>query len=281
MSAQKSVSIEALARLNPATCRFDIGAGGIPALTTQDFAGALGWTHQQVGSALLELSVNGAGAPGLLDGLAIAVRAMLLAEIERRDDLETTVELQGILGTRQTPELRAWDECGRQRLMRRGDQRLERVISLSILERIAPASCWTCAGNGPKTSLGRRIVSIRGFRDGLTVGAIVNRLLPPATPENRVLRVTREVDQALCGMRESGIVAQHGDGIWKPRCRHCAGTGTREASDKKNADYVGMSHSGWQSARAARATLEWLRAVLADAELDAKRAWRAALALSD
>lgn len=36
-----------MGRLNPATCRFDIGRGGIPELTPQDIAGALGMVRDE------------------------------------------------------------------------------------------------------------------------------------------------------------------------------------------------------------------------------------------
>jgi len=46
---------ELLARLNPTTCRLDIGRGGVPELTNIDIAGALGMVKDRLGRALLEL----------------------------------------------------------------------------------------------------------------------------------------------------------------------------------------------------------------------------------
>lgn len=42
-----------IARLNPTTVRFDIGAGGIPELTAQDVAAALGMVRNKLGRELL------------------------------------------------------------------------------------------------------------------------------------------------------------------------------------------------------------------------------------
>lgn len=71
---------ELLARLNPTTCRFDVGNGGIPQLTNIDIAGALGMVHEKMGRAVLEATAWDRNAPGVMSDL----RRMLQAQVVER-----------------------------------------------------------------------------------------------------------------------------------------------------------------------------------------------------
>ena len=75
---------EKLAMLNPATCRFDLGRGGIPALTPQDLAAAIGMTPDGLGRELLIAS----GWPDASDTRRIVGLACALAEVEMRRQVE-------------------------------------------------------------------------------------------------------------------------------------------------------------------------------------------------
>ena len=49
-----------IARLNPSTVRFDVGVGGIPELTAQDVAAALGMVRHDLGARLLQVAYGDA-----------------------------------------------------------------------------------------------------------------------------------------------------------------------------------------------------------------------------
>lgn len=75
---------EKLAMLNPATCRFDFGRGGAPALTPQDLAAAIGMTPAGIGRELLIAS----GWPDAADKRRIVGLACASAEVEMRRQIE-------------------------------------------------------------------------------------------------------------------------------------------------------------------------------------------------
>lgn len=78
------VSLEALAMLNPKTIRYNIGRGGMPELTSEDVAAALGMVPNALGRELLIHCYwpdGAARAAGKLDGI---VCLLLHEEITRR-----------------------------------------------------------------------------------------------------------------------------------------------------------------------------------------------------
>lgn len=75
---------ELLARLNPTTVRYDVGRGGVPELTSQDIAAALGRVPAGLGREVLEACWWPDGAVRRPNGLRDAVYAHVLPEIERQ-----------------------------------------------------------------------------------------------------------------------------------------------------------------------------------------------------
>lgn len=281
--------IEALTRLNPSTCRFDIGAGGLPELANIDMAAALALTHDQIGAALLQMVVNGWSVPGALQTTLNLTRALVLQEADRRQDIETTAEIQGLTGiedSRAIRDLRAFD---RERWPQ-DKQRVDRLIAVAVHELIAPNVCWTCGGKGPQTRLGHQLMSIRRLRRGMTAAEIVDAAMPRRAMDQRTYdrtlsKLSKAVNLHLSTMAASGVMSSRSvvadDGtkrtIWKPLCRHCHGTGRRELSEQKIADYLGLSMSGWRSAQTSHHFLRWLRGELAEHLLTARRRWAWAL----
>lgn len=85
---------EMMARLNPATVRYDIGRGGMPQLTPQDIAAAIAWVPEGLGRELmcrLWWPEGAALKPEALDNL---ITGMLLEEWIRRADVLTTAQLR-------------------------------------------------------------------------------------------------------------------------------------------------------------------------------------------
>jgi hypothetical protein len=76
---------ELLARLNPKTCRFDIGQGGIPELTNIDIAGALGMVPAGLGRDLLIYLHWPAGAEVDREKILDAIAARTHQEYARRE----------------------------------------------------------------------------------------------------------------------------------------------------------------------------------------------------
>lgn len=281
--------IEALTRLNPSTCRFDIGAGGLPELNNIDLAGALAFTGDEIGAALLQMAVNGWAVPGALQTTLTLTRALVLREADRRQDIETTAELQCFMGvedSRAIRDLRAFD---RERWPQDA-QRVDRLIAVAVHELVQPNVCWTCGGKGPQTRLGHQLMSIRRLRRGMTAAEIVDAAMPRRAMDQRTYDRTRsKLSQAvalhLSTMAAAGVMARRNvvdqDGtmrtIWKPLCRHCHGTGRRELSEQKIADYLGLSMSGWRSAQTSHHFLRWLRGELAEHLLTARLRWAWAL----
>ncbi|MGN6094235.1 MAG: hypothetical protein ACTHOL_17940 [Luteibacter jiangsuensis] len=74
-----------VARLNASTCRFDIGRGGIPELTPQDIAGALGMVPRGLGREVFEACWWPDGALIRHRALRDAVLALVVPEIAKRD----------------------------------------------------------------------------------------------------------------------------------------------------------------------------------------------------
>lgn len=79
---------EMMARLNPATVRYDIGRGGMPELTSQDIAAAIGMVPEGLGRALMCRLWWPDGAdlePEVLDNLI--TRVLLQEWLRRKDEL--------------------------------------------------------------------------------------------------------------------------------------------------------------------------------------------------
>lgn len=281
-------AVESLARLNPTTCRFDIGNGGIPDLTTIDIAAALAMTGDQIGSHLLQLSVLGYGIPGALPAVLTLTRALVEREIESRQEAETVAEMQGLLGISDSVEIRSLRSMARDRWPQ-DRARMDRITVMVVHELIEPEQCWTCGGNGPHTRMGRQLMSLRKMRAGMSVAEIVEAAMPrrDMTEKSRarwVKELAEAVTRNLGAWQAAGIVTSFKAKVegrdvefWKSSCKHCHGTGKRPMTEQKLADFVGLSMSGWRSAQTSHAFLRWLRSTLNDRLQSARHAWGAAL----
>lgn len=139
---------ELLARLNPSTCRFDMGNGGITELTNIDIAGALGMIRERMGRAVLEVTAWDRNAPGVLADL----RRMLQGQvIERMRWINAELQDAAIV------ELLSDDEHEIRRARQNTDRlramalptRIESVhavLDLVLFELTFPNHCPVCRG---------------------------------------------------------------------------------------------------------------------------------------
>lgn len=85
---------ELMARLNPATVRYDIGRGGMPELTPSDIAAAIGMVEPGLGRELMCRLWWPGGAALNPEDLDKLITGMLLEEWIRRADALTTAQLK-------------------------------------------------------------------------------------------------------------------------------------------------------------------------------------------
>jgi len=285
-------SAEQLARLNPTTCRFGMGKGGIPELSNIDIAAALAMSGDQLGAHLLQLNVLGYMVPGALRGMLTLTEALVLQEIDRRRDLDTSAEIQGLLGSDDSIEIRAVRMFTNERWPQ-DLARIDKLTALAVHEMVGPDVCWTCNGNGPKTRFGRGLMAMRRLRKGMTAAEIVETAMPrrEMTEKHRsqlYADMHKAVQRHLEMWREAGILTSRkvkqlskpDVDVWSPACPHCFGTGHRPMSEQKIADFMGLSMSGWRSAQTSHAFLGWLRRELNDKMVDAGYNLSAALEIA-
>lgn len=120
-----------MGRLNPATCRFDIGRGGIPELTPQDIAGALGMVHDEFAREVF-------CAIWWPDGARLTVR-----DLQRMIGFKQRTEIDRQWRAVQVARLElhiAKDEAAARGCMTDQDRRV--VTSLEAKLANAKAQCW-------------------------------------------------------------------------------------------------------------------------------------------
>ncbi len=156
---------ELMARLGPTTVKFDTGRGGVPTLTNQDIAAALGMVPAGLGRELLEACWWPDGAALRRHKLRDAVIALITPELQRqqrrladaRTDLGLAEVCIGWSGAA-TVEQRENRDRARQRLGQVKAQcwpinTLESLPTLAsaVINEIAKRSnCSSCEGRGQK-----------------------------------------------------------------------------------------------------------------------------------
>lgn len=143
---------EMMARLNPATVRYDIGRGGMPELTPQDIAAAIGLVPQGLGRELMCRLwwPDGAQlAPKELDRLLMEAQ---LGEWRRRADALINAQLRAELADNEHQRRRAAsavDEAKELIWPRVGPGSPYAAIRMAVLaEMSAVCLCPACRGRG-------------------------------------------------------------------------------------------------------------------------------------
>lgn len=147
-----------IARLNPSTVRYDVGSGGIPDLTPQDVAAALGMVRDPLGAALLCVAYGDAGA-GVTSQVYELLRAAQRAEWWDREQammsgLLAIVEHTGGESLRRAQRLYA-DAHARRWPRWLTDAELGSIndgyrrVRLGVLAEVqTPLRCHACGGRG-------------------------------------------------------------------------------------------------------------------------------------
>ena len=140
---------ELLARLNPTVMSFGMGSGGIPELTRQDIAAALGMVKgNDIGRILLEVLHWDPRLPGVLEALQAMAMTLVRERMLERHEAEFAAEYRALMG----------DKAAAHDLDRiRGDawpkdpdvQR--RIVQMVVCELATPNACWACCGRGHAT----------------------------------------------------------------------------------------------------------------------------------
>jgi len=156
---------ELLARLNPQTCRFDVGqGGGTPSLQTSDIAAALGMVPAGLGREVMEAVYLPDGAMRHRAKLAEAVLAVVRPEFTRRaralaeaeEDLSFAKELANLsrraLSDAQRRILREREAAvalARQHVWPKNTyQHLSRMVDAVVAELASGNRCPNCKGTG-------------------------------------------------------------------------------------------------------------------------------------
>ena len=141
---------EMLARLNPSTCRFDMGNGGIPDLTNIDIAGALGMVRNQLGRELMAVIHWSAAAPGSMDRVRGIMVKRLLDEGATRWRECVDAELRSLTADNEhdVRAARASHDRAKQRLFASDAGRMMAVVNSALHEIATPNHCSVCAGRG-------------------------------------------------------------------------------------------------------------------------------------
>ncbi|HFF6216669.1 hypothetical protein [Stenotrophomonas maltophilia] len=156
---------ELLARLNPQTCRFDVGQGGAtPSLQTSDIAAALGMVPPGLGREVMEAVYLPDGAMRHRSKLAEAVLAIVRPEFTRRaralaeaeDDLSFSKEMVSLsrrsLSDAQRRILRereaAVASARANAWPRNTYQHLSRMVDAVVAELASGNRCPNCKGTG-------------------------------------------------------------------------------------------------------------------------------------
>lgn len=144
-------SAELLARLNPTTCRLDVGRGGVPELTNIDIAGALGMVRHKLGRSVLEATAWDRNAPGVMRDL----RAILAKRIERRmrEAAEAVIDAElaefaaEMAGDETEIRLaRQSHERAKLGLLPANRENVRKVLDLVLTEFVHPNLCPICHG---------------------------------------------------------------------------------------------------------------------------------------
>lgn len=142
-----------LARLNAANCRFDIGRGGIPELTPQDIAGALGMIEDAFARDVFTAVWWPDGGRLRMRALDAAIGALQFGEwrerAERLTDAQLTVAQAELGSGRVIAEAHAMLDRARAAMWPALCEPPYAAIRKAVLHEIAsPRHCSTCSGRG-------------------------------------------------------------------------------------------------------------------------------------
>jgi hypothetical protein len=168
-----------LGRLNATTCRFDIGRGGIPELTPQDIAGALGMIRDEFAREVFCAVWWPDGAKLVAKELDRIIAGMQFGEWKSRFDAMLDAQLkvaQAELRSdrREVHAARAALEHAKSEMWPALREDAYRLVRLAAVEELrAPKSCPTCQGRAT-AKVGELVVSCSAC-DGSGVVPVSNR----------------------------------------------------------------------------------------------------------
>lgn len=151
-----------MGRLNPATCRFDIGRGGIPELTPQDIAAALGFVHDEFAREVFCSVWWPDGARLTRDALLRMIAFRQRAEIDKQQRAIQVLRLDLHIAAddaaarnyvthndrRTLDALRSRVDSARASAWPANAEIYPRIRVAALNELVAPSHCGQCAGRG-------------------------------------------------------------------------------------------------------------------------------------
>ncbi|WP_440221854.1 hypothetical protein ACQQ2N_12225 [Dokdonella sp. MW10] len=151
-----------MARLNPSTVKFDIGAGGLPDLTPQDVAAAVGMVRDELAREVFCLVWWPAGAALTRGTLLELIAARQRAELERQWKAQQLARLELHIAEENASTRVALTDADRRILStlraKLGEAKalcwpdvpaMYPVLRAAVLEELAaPNHCTTCSGRG-------------------------------------------------------------------------------------------------------------------------------------
>lgn len=141
---------ELLARLNPTTCRIDIGRGGVAELTNIDIAGALGMVKDRLGRAMLELLYWDAQTPGARDTLIGIVYPEIVERIREQREAMVDAELRELTAetAQEAAEARRIVDRVKSACFPADRAKILSVVWGVVIELGRPTHCPRCNGRG-------------------------------------------------------------------------------------------------------------------------------------
>jgi hypothetical protein len=168
-----------MGRLNATTCRFDIGRGGIPELTAQDIAGALGMIRDEFAREVFCAVWWPDGAKLMAKELDRIIAVMQFAEwkdrFERMLDAQLKVAQAELRNDRrEVYAARAALEHAKSEMWPALREDAYRLVRLAAVEELrTPKSCTGCQGRGT-AAVGELVVTCEAC-DGSGVMPVSNR----------------------------------------------------------------------------------------------------------
>ncbi len=139
---------ELLARLNPTTCRFDIGNGGVAEMTNIDIAGALGMVRETLGRSVLEATAWDRNAPGVMQTLRTVLQARIVERMRWITSELQDAAIIELLSTDESDVRAARQNTDRLKAMALPPkpESINRVLDLVLFELYWPNHCPVCQG---------------------------------------------------------------------------------------------------------------------------------------
>lgn len=151
-----------MGRLNPATCRFDIGRGGIPELTPQDIAAALGFVRDEFAREVFCSVWWPDGARLTRDALLRMIAFRQRAEIDKQQRAIQVLRLDLHIASddaaarnyvthndrRTLDALRSRVEAAKSSAWPANAEVYPRIRVAALNELVEPAHCGECGGRG-------------------------------------------------------------------------------------------------------------------------------------